>query len=162
MARIIEKDQQIVISPRLRVLRMVAFGLVAGLLFWTAYAAINQTLITPLACGGQYFSSNACINASLISGNIGVIFVAIVSVASLIMLKEVRPLLISLPTAVILWPIGGWVEGLFWLEALAWSMIIFASSTMLFWLIARVYRLALSIVLAILLIGAIKVVTLIY
>lgn len=162
MVQVVERDQQKVISPGLRIVRMAVFGLVAGVLFWVAYAAINHSLITPLACGGQYFSGDVCLNASLISGNIGVIFIGIISIASLIMLKEVRPLIISIPTVILLWPIGAWVEGLFWLEALSWSMLMFTACIMLFWLVAKIPQLVFSVGLSVLLVVGIKAITLLY
>lgn len=162
MAEIIEKDNNLVRSPGRRLLKLFALGIGIGLLFWVAYSSTNSVLITPLACGGQFFNADVCINAPMIAGNVGVIFVGILTVALLIRLKEIRPLIIALASSFVLWPIGGWISGLFWYESLFICVLAFLFTYTLFWLISNLKSFAFVVILSILVVVAVKLVPLLY
>jgi hypothetical protein len=55
----------------------------------------------------------------------------------MINLKMVRPLIISVSSAAVLWGLAVWTHDLFWLEAILWCVVLYAIAYLLFSWIAR-------------------------
>lgn len=137
MAKIVTTEHNIVsVSPWLGWGRVVAFGAVAGLAVWVFTALIARYIIEPLACG-EALNSDICLAATPIAGNIATILIAPLAIIAMVRLGMVRPIIIALATAALLWPLAAWAEGLAWFEAIAWFVALYALSYGLFAWIVR-------------------------
>jgi hypothetical protein len=115
---------------------MALLGSLLGLLFWLLNMGVTKLIVEPIFCGGKNVSE-ACLNSVSISSDISTILVATIAIVLMINLKMVRPLIISVASAAVLWGLAVWTNGLFWLEAIAWSVILYAIAYVLFSWIAR-------------------------
>ena len=119
---------------------MVALiGASIGVLYWLLTLAVGHFIIDPLFCGS---SSNAvtCANSVGVAGNVAGVLVATIGLGVLVRLQVLRPLIIAVSTAIILWGLSGWTEGLGWAEVAIWSIVLYALSYVLFSWISRYAR----------------------
>lgn len=119
--------------------RIALIGGGIGLVYWLLTIFISQFIIDPLFCRSAV-NALACSNSVELSGNIANILVATGALALLVRLRIVRPLVVVVATAVIVWGLAGWTEGLVWAEAAAWSILLFGLSYLLFSWISRYSR----------------------
>lgn len=115
---------------------MALLGFLLGLLFWLLNLGVAKLIIDPIFCGSKTFS-DACVNSVSMSSDIATILVAALAVVLMINLKMVRPLIISVSSAAVLWGLAVWTHDLMWLEAIAWSVVLYAIAYILFSWIAR-------------------------
>jgi hypothetical protein len=156
MAKIVTTEYNTVnTSPWLGWGRVVAFGAVAGLAVWVFTALIARYIIEPLACG-QAINADVCLAATPIAGNIATILITPLAIVGMVRLGVIRPIIIALATAALLWPLAAWAEGLFWLEAIAWFVALYALAYGLFAWIVRSTLLWVAIVLSLVAVLAIR------
>lgn len=116
--------------------RVVALGAIIGLVVWVLTSLIARYIIEPLACG-QTMNGDICLAATPLAGNIATVLVAPLAIVAMVRLRMVRPIITVLATAALLWPLAAWAEGLYWLEAIAWFIGLYALSYGLFAWIVR-------------------------
>lgn len=131
MARILSVD-----VPEWRKWAEVAIlGLGMGLLYAVLFWLLSKYVIGPLACGTGF--ATQCNASAFASSNVATILVAIAGIAAGVRLAIVRPLLVSMGVAAILWGLGEWIVGLHWLEAAAWAILLYSLAYLLFVWVSR-------------------------
>jgi hypothetical protein len=111
-------------------------GVAIGALYFLLTYLIGHFIIEPLYCGSAV-NATACANAGQISGNIATILVGTVGLGVMVSLRVVRPIVVALATAVLLWGLSVWTVGLSWSEVVAWSSLLYGLSYVLFAWICR-------------------------
>lgn len=141
MAKVIHEDRRVIPQSEWQVwLRVVLFGAVVGFVYWLTYLLITKYITVPLMCGG----AASCDQSAIIASKIATVIVAVGALFGMIKLSVVRPLAIAVGSAVVLWPLGEWALGLFWLESLGWAIVVYALSYALFSWIARYHSTVIS------------------
>lgn len=107
--------------------RIAIIGAALGALYVVLAGIIRMWIVEPLFCG-QNLNVSACINASDSAGNIANLLVFGAGLFALIRLGVLRPLLVALAAAVSVWGLGGWLDGVGWVETLVWTMLAFSVS----------------------------------
>lgn len=162
MARIIqtEQQQQVIVEPWWVKIKIVYIGLSMGLLWWVLTSILKYYVVDPLACR-DLSSAGACVDSFGVSGSIAAIIVAIVGAYLLVRTLQPRPIVIALATAILLWDLGTFMSGLAWWEALLWALFFYTVCYVLFSLVARVRTIVASLVLAAVVVIAIRLMLLI-
>lgn len=133
MAKIIEDKQEVVVSSRRSYYKFLIIAVGAGLVWWVSWSVLRRYMLdVPLTAGG-----------------VANIFTAVVGTVVLVKFRIARPLIVTLGSSSVLWPIGGALAGLWWAESLAWSVGLFMVSYGLFSLIAHIRQLWVSVLLAV-------------
>jgi uncharacterized membrane protein len=156
MAQIIITDQQAVAESYATWVRTVVLGAVTGLIFWLLTIIVARYVIDPLACG-RLFSATICVDSTPLAGNIAAILAAVVGVISMVRIGAARPIIIAVVSAALLWNLGTWTDGLFWLEAVAWSVVLYAAVYALFGWITRYASLWVTVVISVLIVLIIRI-----
>lgn len=138
---LIEVKQQLVIQVAL-------LGAVLGVAAWLLAAVIRHVIFEPLFCGDA--ANSMCVGASSNAGILALIVVSVAGLMGLIRLGAYRPLLIVIAAAVSLWGLAGWVNGLFWLEAILWSALLFALTYVVFLWLARIRPFVIAVIVIVL------------
>ncbi len=118
---------------------LALIGAVVGVLYWLLTLAVGHFIIDPLFCGSSS-SAVTCANSVGVAGNVAGVLVATIGLGIMVRLRVLRPLIIAVSTAIILWGLSGWTEGLGWAEIVAWSTVLYALSYVLFSWISRYAR----------------------
>ncbi|MFZ2125665.1 MAG: hypothetical protein WA087_01850 [Candidatus Saccharimonadales bacterium] len=120
MAKIIKSDvDSQLFSAFYPFWRIAIVGLVIGLVFWGTAELIDG-----------YTDSIS------LAGNIATIISSIIAVAAMVRLQIAQPLIIAVLAGAALWGLAEWTDGLFWIEAIAWSAVIYTLSYVCFsWLL---------------------------
>lgn len=114
----------------------IAFlGAVVGIIFWLLTLLLQQ-ILTPIFCDASVDGS--CGAATSVSDIIATIFAGVAGLLGLVRVGVYRPLLIAVAVALALWGFGGWINGLPWFTAVAWSVVLYALTYMLFAWIVRI------------------------
>jgi hypothetical protein len=125
-------------------MRVVIVGATLGILYYLITLAVSRYIVEPLTC--QSLANGAsCVNSIAISGGVAGILVAAIGLFAGIRIGIIRPLLITLATTLLVWDLASWTAGLFWLEALGWSALLYVISYALFTWITRTVPLIVSL-----------------
>lgn len=111
-------------------------GAAIGALYFLLTYLIGHFIIDPIYCGSAV-NASACANSGSISGNIATILVGTVGLGIMVSLRVVRPIVVALATAILLWGLSVWTSGLGWGEVVAWSALLYGLSYLLFAWICR-------------------------
>lgn len=132
-------------SPQ-ALIQVALLGAGIGLLYWLLTLLIRQVVFVPLFCGDP--SNSMCVGATGGAGVVALVAASIIGLLGLVRLAVYRPLLIVLATTVTLWGVAGWTASMFWLEGIAWTVILFAFCYAVFtWLVRpRAFGIALALV----------------
>lgn len=156
MAQVIIEDNRVA-RPEWQIwLQVVGFGAIVGAVYWLLALLIGRYIVEPLACR-DVVSAVACTDASVLAGKLSTVIVALMATFGMIRAGVARPLIVAVASAAVLWSLSEWTNGLFWGEALAWSIILYALAYGLFGWIARHVSAIVAIILAILVAVAIRV-----
>ena len=119
--------------------QLALIGAALGVVYWVLTYLIGHFMIDQLFCGS---AANAvtCSNSTAISGNIADILVAAIGLVVMVRMKIFRPIIIALAAAILLWGLAGWTEGLWFLEAIGWTILLFALCYLLFSWVGRYAR----------------------
>jgi hypothetical protein len=156
MAQVIITDQQAVAESYAMWVRTVVLGAVTGLIFWLLTIIVARYVIDPIVCG-RFFNAALCTNSTPLSGNIATILAATVGVISMVRIGAARPIIVAIASASLLWDLAAWTDGLFWLEAVAWSVILYALVYALFSWITRYATLWVTILVSLLIVVIIRI-----
>lgn len=109
-------------------------GAATGVLYVVLTYLIGHFIIEALYCGPSLNVEN-CTNSLGTAGNIAAILVGTIGLGVMVSLRVVRPLVVVIATAITLWGLSLWTEGLAWGEIVAWSALLYALAYALFaWL----------------------------
>lgn len=136
---IVDETYPQAVSPVYSWWRIALIGAALGILYWTLSFLVSHYIIDQLFCRSSV-DALACSNSVNLSGNIATILVATIGIAVLIGLKVMRPLIIAAATAIVLWGLAGWTDGLAWGEIAFWSALLYSLSYVLFSWISRYSR----------------------
>lgn len=156
MAQVIITDQQVVSTGWAAWGRTIAFGAITGIIFWLLTIIIGRYVVEPLVCR-QVIDATMCTNATSLAGNISAILAATLSVVVMVRAGIARPIIVVVATAALLWNLAAWTDGLFWLEALVWSAILYAAAFALFGWITRYVTLWVTLILSFLIVAIIRI-----
>ena len=156
MAQIITEDYQVVRRSWILWIRTVLIGAVVGLTFWILMTLIGHYVIEPIACR-NITSSAVCINANPLAGNIATILVAVIAIVGMVRMRIARPIVIAVASAAVLWDLGTWTQGLYWLEALGWSLLLYEVVFGLFAWITRYATLWVTLLLSFIIVLIVRV-----
>lgn len=156
MAKVIITDEQVIASSWNAWLRVLGIGAITGIIFWLLTLLIGRYIVDPLVCG-QAVDAARCSESLSISGGIAMILAAVVGVIFMVRASVARPIVIAIASTAVLWSLALWTEGLFWLEALAWSVILYIATFALFGWITRYAQLWVTIVLSLLIVLIIRI-----
>ena len=156
MAQVIITDQQAVAESYSMWVRTIILGAVTGFIFWLLTIIVARYIVDPLACG-RLFNAAVCVDSTPLAGNIAAILAAIVGLISMVRIAAARPIVIAVATAALLWDLGAWTDGLFWLEAVSWSIILYAAAYALFSWITRSANLLMTVVISLLIVLIIRI-----
>jgi hypothetical protein len=146
MATIVTDEARIVPRPEWQIwLRIAAIGAVVGLVYWVVYMLLHHYVVSPLTCG----PANSCQQTAGLSGSIATILVAVGALFATIRLSVARPVVVTVASAVVLWPLATWTAGLFWLEAVAWAIVLYSLAYLLYGWIGRYVSTVVAIVTAV-------------
>lgn len=127
------KPSLIELNPQ-SLFQVALLGLSLGVIFWLLTLLIRQVVFIPLFCGDP--SNSMCVGATGSAGVVALIITTIAGLLGLVRLGIYRPLLVALAVAVSLWGIAGWTANMYWFEAVAWTIVLFALSYVMFtWLV---------------------------
>jgi hypothetical protein len=136
MAKTIIEDEQLSTYLLRSWIRVVIFGAIAGLIYWIFVAVIGSFIIEPLACRST-MNASTCVQATPLAGQITTVIIAALSIAGMVRLGVVRPIVIAVASAAVLWNLSAYTEGLFWLEGAVWAVVLYAFAYALFGWLAR-------------------------
>lgn len=139
MAKVIA-DEQVVDRTWSIWLRTVVIGAGLGAVFWIFTVLLNNYVIEPLACQNMV-NASVCSNSVPLAGNIATILAGLLGIVVMVRMGIFRPIILAVASAALLWNLAGMTDGLFWAEALGWSVLLYALSYGLFAWIARYSRL---------------------
>lgn len=156
MAQVIITDQQVISTSWREWGRTIGFGAATGLIFWLLTVLLQRYVVDPLVCR-QLINATLCANSTPLAGNIAAILTAAIAVVFLVRAQIARPIILAVATAALLWDLALWTNGLFWLEAVVWSVVLYALCYALFAWITRYATLWVTVVLSLLIIVIIRI-----
>jgi len=156
MAQVIIEDQAVINRTWTTWGRTIAIGAGLGLIFWLLTLLIGRYIVEPLTCR-TIVDATMCTDATPLAGKIATILIAVAGVIAMVRLRIARPIIISVATAALLWNLAGWTQGLFWLEAIVWSVLLYALCFALFAWITRHATLWVTIVISLLIVLIIRI-----
>lgn len=141
------------ISMSFSLWQIVLTGASVGALYFLLTYLIGHYVIESLYCGSNLNSAN-CSNSIGIAGNIATILAGTIGLGVMISLRVVRPIIVAVSTALLLWGLSVWTAGLDWGEVVLWSTALYAVSYVLFAWICR-YNQTMPIIIVAILISVI-------
>jgi hypothetical protein len=140
MARLIVDDNQPnSIKLMYSAWRMLAIGAALGLTYWIVTLMMSRYIIDPIYCKSAVDAA-VCSGSVGMGGNIASIVLATIGLGLLIRYSVARPIIIAVASAVALWGLAGWTEGLAWYEIALWSALLYGLVYVLFSWICRYNR----------------------
>ena len=133
--------------------RLIALGAVFGIVLWLVTLALNNFVVEPITCGISG-GTGQCSQALSVAGGIAGVFVAAAAIFAGIWWRISRPIFVAVSATLLLWGLPLWVDGLFWLEALAWSALVGILAYLLFGWINRTQSIAVTLIVTIVIIIA--------
>ncbi|RYX78716.1 hypothetical protein EON76_03295 [bacterium] len=137
-------------------IQVILLGIILGAVSWLLTLLLDRFVMTALFCGNDA-SSALCTGSTAIAGNIALVFASIGGLLGLVRLGVYRPLLVAIAAAICLWGLAGWVDGLMWYEALAWTVILYSLTFTAFsWLVRpRLFLIAIVLIIVVVLLARI-------
>lgn len=125
--------------------RFALIGAALGVVLWLATLLLVNYVVQPLTCGIGG-GAGQCSQALSIASGIAGVLVAAGAVVVSIRRRISRPVFVAVSATLFLWGLPIWVDGLYWLEALAWSALVGILAYLLFGWINRTQSIAVTII----------------
>lgn len=126
MARILSDNNSVVLIW----VRFVVLGIALGIFYFLLAAMLDKYVVSPAACSGG--DPTRCVNSFAISSGISSVLTAVAGLFASIRFQAPRPLLLMIAVTVLTFGLGTWTSGMFWLEALGWSGLVYMLAFVLF------------------------------
>ncbi len=149
MAQVIVEDREIIAVTIQSWVRVIGLGAGVGLAIWVLTSLLGRYAFGPLL--------GADANIFIVAGKVSAVLVATCAVLGMVRLGVARPIVIAVAAAALLWDLSVWTQGMFWLEAVAWSILLYAATYALFGWIARQGSTLLAILITILVVVVIRI-----
>lgn len=120
--------------------RTALIGVGLGIIYYVLTIIIKSYVTDPIFCHSASSHAPSCLDSMGMSGDIATILVATMGIAMMLRFVMARPLIIAVASGAVLWGLARWIDGLFWVEAIAWSMLLYGFAYVLFSWIARYIR----------------------
>ena len=156
MAQVIITDQQVISTSWREWGRTIVFGATTGLIFWLLTVLLQRYVVDPLVCR-QVVNATLCANSTPLTGNIAAILTAAVAVVFLVRAHIARPIIVAVATAALLWDLATWTNGIFWVQAVIWSIVLYTLCYALFAWITRYATLWVTVALSLLIVLIIRI-----
>ena len=156
MAQVVVTDQQVIAESWAMWVRTVVLGAAIGVVFWVISVLFARYVVEPLVCR-QVIDAAMCTNATPIAGMITTVLVAVAGIVAMVRMGIARPIIVAVAAAALLWDLSTWTQGLFWLEAIAWSVILYGLAFALFAWITRYASLLVTVILSVLIVLVIRI-----
>lgn len=136
------------------IIQVLLLGVILGAVSWLLTLLIDRFILHAIFCTAQ---STTCSSTPAIAGNIALVLTSIGGLLGLVRLGVYRPLLVAIASAIVLWGLAGWVSGLLWYEALAWTVLLYVIAYVAFaWLVRpRLFLTAIILVLIVVILARI-------
>lgn len=135
MAKVVQ-NQPDVVRPWWAQLSTLYVGAVLGLTWWVLTIILRRYVVEPVACH-DLATASVCTGAFNVAGSIAAVAVAVLGAYILVRLWQARPIVIIAASLVVLWDLGGLLNGLVWWETLVWSIGLYA---LVYWLFSLTVR----------------------
>jgi len=156
MAQVIIEDQAVINRTYVTWGRTIAVGAALAVVFWLLTLLIGRFIVEPLVCR-QIVDATMCNDATPLAGKIATIFTAVLGIVVMVRMRIARPIIIAVATAAVLWDLAAWTQGLFWLEGIIWSVLLYALCFALFAWITRYVTLWVTIVVSIVIVLIVRI-----
>ena len=157
MAKVVQVEERVIVQPWWGKLKIVWTGLGLGVLWWLLASLLKQYVVEPLACR-DLATASACVDSFGVAGSVAAIIVAIIGALVLVRALQPRPIVIALASAVVLWTLGSYLSGLSWWETLLWAVFFYGVTYVLFSLVARIRNTVPALVVAVVIVIAIRLI----
>ena len=107
-----------------QMVQIALLGVGVGLITWIVTLIVRQVIIVPVFCGDP--TNGLCVGATGFAGGIATIAAGFVGLLGLVRIGVFRPMLVVLAAAIVLWGLSEWLAFIPWLEAIAWSALLYA------------------------------------
>lgn len=134
MAKVVESKQEVVAKSWWGEYKIIPIAIGVALLWWVLWLVLKRYVL----------------NMPMTAGSVAVVLSTVAATLVLVRSRVARPLIVTLGGAAVLWTLGGILNGLWWLESIGWAVGLFIVSYGLFYLIAHIRKLWLSVVTAVL------------
>jgi len=119
--------------------QVVLLGIILGAVTWLLTILIERFVAGALLCGDQ----TTCESSTLVAGNAAIVLTAIGGLLGMVRLGVYRPLLVVIAATIVLWGLSGYMIGMMWYEAMAWTVLFTAVTYAAFvWLVRPRFFLA--------------------
>jgi hypothetical protein len=136
---------------------IIAIGATLGILFWGLNAWVNYYVVEQLLCRSSA-TLTACSNSVALSGSIATIIVGVIGVLLLVRARIRQPLVVATASAILLWTLATWTDGLAWYEVVIYSIGLYILSYGLFSWITRYRSTPPALLATLLAIGIIRII----
>ncbi len=159
MAKVVAAEEpQVLVTPTWSTWgRVIGIGAATGLMYWVLTILLNRFVIEPIAC--REAAAAACVAAPAIAGNISTVVVAALAIVAMVRFDVARPIIVAVAAAALLWGLSSWTSGLWWLETLGWSVVLYAIAYALFGWIAREANLVLALIVTVIVVVGLRLLT---
>ncbi len=135
MAKVVQ-NQPDVVKPWWAQLSTLYVGAALGLVWWVLAVILQRYVVEPIACH-DLTAASVCTGSFNVAGSIAAVAVAALGAYILVRLWQSRPIIIVAASLVVLWDLGGLLNGLVWWEVLAWAIGLYA---LVYWLFSLTVR----------------------
>lgn len=138
MARVIVDEQSVVAKSWWHHGRVILIGAALGMLWWFLTGLLQSTVVDPIVCRD---AATACVDSRGIAGALATVVITVVSLALLVRIQTARPVIIAVGSAIVLWNLARYIDGLSWFESVAWAVGLYAAAYALFAVVRSIPRL---------------------
>ena len=159
MARVIVDEQSVVAKSWWHHGRIILIGAVLGMLWWFLTGLLQTTVVDPIVCRD---AATVCVDSRGIAGAVATVVIAVIALALLVRIETARPIIIAIGSAIVLWNLARYLNGLSWFESVAWSVGLYAAAYALFAVVRSIPRLLWANIVAILVVLVITITLAVY
>lgn len=140
MARLIVPDTETtLVTHGYEWWRIALLGAAIGVLHWAIAAFVSTFVVDQLLCRSTV-SIASCAQSGIVAGDIATIIVAVIGLVILVRMKILRPLVVAVASAILLWGLPVMTNGLAPGEVIFWSAVTYGLTYSLFAWLSRYAR----------------------
>jgi hypothetical protein len=140
MARLIVPDTENTMVPSGYGWWQIALvGAGIGVLQWVIAALLGGFVIDQLLCRSS-ITVASCAQSSIVAGDVATIIVGVIGLVVLVRMRVLRPLVVVVASAILLWGLPVMTSGLAWGEVVFWSALTYGLAYSVFAWLSRYAR----------------------